>query len=185
MKKKKLKCGLYDNLTRVELWLTGGAVAGDLPIERAVKGLESGRYLLASADAVRVNPEYHPIPKQKQKQEQQEQKREPFPTITVVLVLIVVLLGYIAIEYEYVLLTIFVFIGVPYTLLSLAWDEFKKSDTRSTISRPQREEQKKTQCGAEPHKGRPCRRCGGEGFLPQFFHVYGGICFDCDGEGYR
>ena len=34
-------------------------------------------------------------------------------------------------------------------------------------------------------KGVPCGKCRGTGHIPEFRHIAGGNCFDCDGWGYR
>lgn len=31
----------------------------------------------------------------------------------------------------------------------------------------------------------PCSRCGGAGFLPQYYYYQGGICFKCNGARYQ
>lgn len=30
---------------------------------------------------------------------------------------------------------------------------------------------------------KPCPKCGGTGFLPNFIHVQNGKCFECKGKG--
>ncbi len=39
--------------------------------------------------------------------------------------------------------------------------------------------------GKEIGKLKNCRRCGGAGYLPEFFYHENGICFECNGERYH
>lgn len=31
----------------------------------------------------------------------------------------------------------------------------------------------------------PCGKCQGDRIIPEFYHVYDGVCFDCNGAGYK